>query len=83
MNTTQNVSETEDVIYYVLRDGGKDDAYLVHIDLSILERYRYAEIERAVTGTQHVTVIAPEHYDGEITDEVTVTVDGDGNIEIY
>lgn len=75
----------EHLIYYVLRDGGKDDAYLVHIDPAIFEgtSWTYQKIEIAVTGTHHVTVIAPEHYDGEITAEVTVTVDGDGNIEIH
>lgn len=82
-NINNTTSTTEDVVCYVLGESGLDEAYLVHIDTSALTHYRYAEIERAVTGTHHVTVIAPEHYGGEITVEVTVTVDGDGNIEIY
>lgn len=74
---------TEDVVYYVLGEGGRDREYLVHIDLSVLERYRDAEIERTVTGTHHVSAILPERYDGEITTEVTVTLDNSGKISVY
>lgn len=73
----------EHLIYYVLRDKGKDDVYLVHIDPAVFEGTPWTnqKVEIAVTGTNHVTVIAPENYEGTITTEVTVTLDEDGNIE--
>lgn len=72
----------ENLIYYVLRAGGADDVYLVHIDPAVFEgtSWTYQKIEIAVTGTHHVTVISPEHYDGDITAEVTVTLDDSGNL---
>ena len=75
----------EDQIYYVLRAGGADDVYFVHIAPAVFEgtSWTYQNIEAAVTGTHHVTVIDPAYYDGEITAEVTVTLDGDGNLVIY
>lgn len=75
----------ENYIYYVLRAGGADDAYLVHFDAEAFcgTSWRYQEIEIAVTGSNHVTVIDPEYYDGVITEEVTVTLDDDGHLVIY
>ena len=72
----------ENLIYNVLRDSGEDDTYLVHIDPAVFEdtALTYQNIEIAVTGTHHVTVISPEHYDGDITAEVTVTLDDSGNL---
>lgn len=72
----------ENLIYYVLRAGGADDVYLVHIDPAVFEdtALTYQNVEIAVTGTGHVTVISPEHYDGDITAEVTVTLDDSGNL---
>lgn len=72
----------ENWIYHVLRAGGADDVYLVHIDPAVFEgtSWTYQKIEIAVTGTDHVTVISPEHYDGDITAEVTVTLDDSGNL---
>lgn len=79
------VPDTEDMIYYVLGECGKDKAYLVHIDPSIFSgtSWTFQKIESAVTGTNHVTVIAPEHYDGAINGEVTVSLDADGNLSIH
>ena len=75
----------EDSVFYVLRANGKDDAYLVHVNPAVFEgtSWTYQNIEAAVAGTHHVTAIAPEHYDGVITAEATVTLDGDGNLVIY
>lgn len=75
----------ESLIYYVLRGSGEDDVYLVHIDPAVFAgtSWMYQQIELAVTDTPHVMVISPENYDGDITDEVTVTVDSDGNLKIY
>ncbi|MCX4373301.1 MAG: hypothetical protein OSJ58_16070 [Dysosmobacter sp.] len=77
----------KDEIYYIKQpgDGSEDDVYLVHIDPAVFEgtSWMYQQIELAVTGTPHVMVISPENYDGDITNEVTVTVDSDGNLEIY
>ena len=79
------VPDTEDMIYYVLGECGKDKAYLVHVDPSIFSgtSWTFQKIESAVTGTNHVTVIAPEHYDGAINGEVTVSLDADGNLSIH
>lgn len=78
-NSTGDAKTTEDVIYHVLGVNGKDKAYLVHIDPDVFAGtdWTYQRIEIAVTGTNHVTVTAPEHYDGEITDEVVVSLDAD------
>lgn len=72
----------EDLIYYVLRAGGQDDVYLVHIDKKIFieTSWTYQKIEIAVTGSNHVTVIDPENYNGAISREVTVTSDNGGLI---
>lgn len=48
--TEATTAATEDVVYYVLGEGGRDRAYLVHIELSVLERYRYAEGEHKMKG---------------------------------
>lgn len=81
-NSTGDAKTTEDVIYHVLGVNGKDKAYLVHINPDIFAGtdWTYQRIEIAVTGTNHVTVTAPEHYDGEITDEVVVGLDADGQL---
>ena len=76
-----------DKIYYVKRpgDGSEDDVYLVHINPAVFDgtSWMYQQIEIAVTDTPHVMVISPESYDGDITDEVTVTIDDDGSLKIY
>lgn len=75
----------ETYVYYVLRDNGRDDVYLVHIDPIVFEgtSWTYQRLEIAVTDSNHVRVIAPEYYDGVITEEVTVTLDDDGNLAIF
>jgi hypothetical protein len=58
-------------------------ATAVNIDASVIDAgYRYAEIEYAVTGSNHVQVNAPEHYKGYINEEVYVTIDDNGDIVI-
>ena len=73
----------ENYIYTVgIPNTGKSYTYSVYIDKAVIESgYRYAEIERMVTGTNHVTVCDPEHYD-LIDEEVFVSLDDNGDIII-
>ena len=73
----------ENVIYVVgIPNAGRDYTYSVQIDEAVLELYRYAEIERMVTGTNHVTVCALEYYDGPVDEKVTITLDASGDLKI-
>ena len=79
-----NQAPTEDLVYTIgIPNQGRDFTSLVHIDEAVLEHFRYAEIERMVTGTNHVTVCAPEHFTGTIDEEVFVTLDDNGEVVIY
>lgn len=61
---------------------GRDYHYAVEIETNVLKRYRYAEIERMVTGTNHVTVCYEYYFNGTVDESVVVSLDDNGDIVI-
>lgn len=74
----------ETLIYTIgIPNADRSYTYLVHIDNEVLKEYTYQRLEVIITGTNHVTVCAPEHYDGTIDEEVSVTLDEINNLLIF
>ena len=83
INNDDELSTTEELIYIVgIPNTGRDYTYAVTIEKNVLESYRYAEIERIVTGTTHVTVCDPQHYIGPVDENVYISVNPNGKIII-
>lgn len=73
----------EPVIYQILTSEGVY-TFRVFIDRKVYHfEWRWAEIERIVTGTHHVMVISPRWCDVPIDEDVYVTCDNEGEIVLY
>ena len=74
----------EELIYTVgIPNASKDYTYSVTIDKAVIEAgHRYAEIERIVTGTNHVTVCAPEYYNGPVDEAIVITLNAYGEVVV-
>ena len=79
-------STTEVSVLYTILIPNENRSYTfeVFIDPKVYDfGWRDAEIERIVTGTHHVTVCAPEYWDGTIDEKVNVTCDAEGRIVLH
>ncbi len=84
--TVDTPSTTEVSVIYTISIPNENRSYTfeVFIDPKVYDfGWRNAEIERIVTGTHHVTVCAPEYWDGTIDEKVNVTCDAEGRIVLH